>query len=93
MTWQPPHQFRYVTALNDAVPAPLLGDYLHRLLTQYVRPGGRLILSSYTDRGDTPRHLHHEVVAFGYEPSGTITIDRPSQNPLQTIWIDCPLVS
>jgi hypothetical protein len=48
MTWTPSRRFTYVTALDDQVPPGRLGDLVARLLAEFVEPGGRLIVSSYT---------------------------------------------
>ncbi len=88
MTWRPPHRFRYVTALDDAVPIDRLGALVARLLADVVDAGGRLILSSYTDRGARPRRLVDDLARSGRRPDGIIHIDRPGRPPLQTVWFD-----
>jgi hypothetical protein len=90
MTWEPPMRFDYVTTLTDLVPEDRLADLLDRLLALAVRPGGRLIVSSYTNRGEDPRPLFDELAACGHPPAGTIHIDRPQKAPLLTAWIDAP---
>jgi hypothetical protein len=57
MTWRPPRRFTYVTALDDQVPLRRLADLVARLLSEFVAPGGRLIVSSYTDSDGVPRPL------------------------------------
>ncbi|MFN8495074.1 MAG: class I SAM-dependent methyltransferase [Caldilineaceae bacterium] len=49
-TWTPPRQFRFVYALYDSVPEDYLGEYVRRLLTRMVAPGGRLIIGAYGSR-------------------------------------------
>lgn len=88
MRWAPPHRFRYVTALTETVPPDLLGQLVGRLLADFVEPGGRLILSSYTDTDAVPRPLVAELVDLDRRPDGVIHIDRPGRHPLQTIWLD-----
>lgn len=90
MTWVPPKKFRYVTALDDAVPSGQLGELVARLLAEFVEPGGRLIMSSYTNAGRDPRRLFDDLRACGFAPSGTIHIDRPGRAPLLSAWIDPP---
>lgn len=87
MTWVPPRRFDYVTALEDSVPPDRLGDLVHRLVSLFVAPGGRLIVSSYTDRDATPRPLFDDLAAHGYRPDGIIQIERPNRHPLLTAWI------
>jgi hypothetical protein len=88
MSWTPPMKFRYVTAITDAVPPDRLRELVERLLSEFVEPNGRLILSAYTNRGEQPRALFEELAACGHPPSGTIHIDRPNRAPLLTAWID-----
>jgi hypothetical protein len=88
MTWVPETRFRYVTALDDLVPPDRLGDLVHRLLTHVVQPGGRLIVSSYTNRDEPPRRLVEELRDVGRDPDGVIRIDRPGAPPLLTCWLD-----
>jgi hypothetical protein len=90
VTWVPPRRFRYVTALDDAVPPDRLGVLVERLLAEFVEPGGRVIVSSYTNRGDAPRPLFSALTDCGFPPAGTIHIDRPNREPLLTAWIDAP---
>ena len=90
MTWMPPKRFRYVTALDDAIPPSRLGDLVTRLLSDFVEPDGRVIVSSYTSPNDEPRPLFENLCACGFPPSDTIHIDRPDRAPLLTAWIDAP---
>lgn len=90
MTWRPPQRFRYVTALDDAVPPGRLGALVERLLGEVVAPGGRLVLSSYTSLRSTPRPLFDDLTATGHRPDGVIRIDRPGRHPLLTAWLDAP---
>ncbi|HJR24873.1 MAG TPA: hypothetical protein VJ804_05325 [Acidimicrobiales bacterium] len=88
MTWDPPQRFRYVTALDDAVPPEHLGALVERLLEAFVEPGGRLVMSTYTNAGEQPRPLFDDLGSAGHPPHGTIRIDRPGASPLLTAWID-----
>ncbi len=88
MSWSPPMRFRYVTALDDAVPPARLGDLVDRLLANVVDPGGRVIVSSYTDANRTPRPLFDDLARAGHPPDGVIHIDRPGRFPLLTAWLD-----
>ena len=88
MRWEPPKRFRYVTALEDAVPPDRLGELVDRLLAAYVAPGGRLILSAYADGARPPRPLFVDLAAAGHPADGPIHIDRPGRSPLLSAWID-----
>jgi hypothetical protein len=88
MTWIPPYKFRYVTTPDDVVPPRRLEALIERLRAEFVEPGGRIIVSSYTNRGERPRSLFSDLSDCGHAPSGVIHIDRPNRNPLLTAWID-----
>jgi hypothetical protein len=88
MTWAPPKKFRYVTTSDDVVPPHRLGDLIERMRTEFVETGGRIIVSSYTNRGERPRLLFRDLIECGHGPTGTIHIDRPNRSPLLTAWID-----
>jgi hypothetical protein len=88
MAWKPGRRFRYVTALDDLVPPGRLADLVARLLGEFVAPGGRLIVSSYTERDGAPRALFDDLSDAGYPPDGMIRIDRPRRDPLLSAWID-----
>jgi hypothetical protein len=53
-----------------------------------VEPGGRLIVSSYTERDGVPRALFDDLSDAGNPPDGMIRIDRPRRHPLLSAWID-----
>lgn len=88
MSWTPPRPFRYVTVLDDVVPADRLGDLVARLRHDVVAPDGRVIVSSYTNAGQAPRPLFDDLAAHGHPPDGIIRIDRPGRGPLLTAWLD-----
>jgi hypothetical protein len=88
MSWMPPRRFRYVTVVDDAVPPERFGDMVGRLLREWVLPGGRLIVSSYTNADAPPRPLIDDLTAAGHAPDGIIRIDRPRRPPLLTAWLD-----
>ncbi|HKA82638.1 MAG TPA: methyltransferase domain-containing protein [Acidimicrobiales bacterium] len=88
MSWKPARRFRYVTTLDDLVPPGRLADLVARLLREFVEPGGRLIVSSYTGSDSVPRPLFDNLGDAGYPPDGLIRIDRPRRHPLLTAWID-----
>ena len=88
MTWSPPRRFTYVTAIADQVPPDRLADLVDRLLAAFVEPGGRLIISTYTEPDGTPRRLFEDLAAAAHPPQGRIHIDRPGRHPLITAWLD-----
>lgn len=88
MQWSPPRRFTYVTAIADQVPPSRLGDLVDRLLERFVERRGRLIISAYTNPGNTPRDLFADLTTGGHKPDGTIFIERPDRGPLITAWLD-----
>ena len=93
MSWSPPRQFTYVTALEDQVPPHRLSDLVDRLLDLFVEPDGRLIVSAYANNDETPRDLFGDLTACGHEPDGRIYIERPHRGPLISAWLDKPSAS
>lgn len=70
--WRPAHRFRYVYALSDCVPFALLQEYLQRLLTRVVAPGGRLIVGAYGSRSrrTPPLPLADVLQSYGLRVAG-----------------------
>lgn len=64
--WQPPRRFRYVYTLYDMVPPHFFEEYVERLLTRAVEPGGRLIIGSYAWYVDVAAWMRH----LGYDAKG-----------------------
>ena len=88
MHWSPPRRFTYVTALEDQVPPDRLSDLVDRLLDEFLELDGRLIVSAYTNRDESPRDLFGDLMACGHEPAGRISIERPGRGPLITAWLN-----
>ena len=72
-SWVPPRRFRYVYSLADVVPPDLLRAYVSRVASQFVVPGGSLILGSYgsASRRIAPLDLEELLSGFGYRVAGT----------------------
>jgi 2-polyprenyl-3-methyl-5-hydroxy-6-metoxy-1,4-benzoquinol methylase len=58
MTWMPPMRFDYVTLLPEFVPTELRGAMLVRVRDQFLKPAGRLIVSSYRPGAAPGQHRH-----------------------------------
>lgn len=71
-SWRPPRKFRYVYTLCDCVPEELFGNYVDRLLTRCVEPGGRLIIGAYGShsRNQPARDVAAELGKAGHEVAG-----------------------
>lgn len=71
--WIPPRKFHYVYTLSEFVPPEFFSEYVKRLLSRYVMPGGRLILGSYGSgsRNEPARDVGAMLADLGYEVAGT----------------------
>lgn len=50
--WPPPFKFDYVRTELCYLPEALYRDYVARLLAEYLKPGGRLLVAHYRNRND-----------------------------------------
>jgi trans-aconitate methyltransferase len=71
--WTPPRQFRYVYSLYDCAPVELLPEYIRRLLTRYVEPGGTLIIGAYGSysKQEAARDIAQDLAATGFRVAGS----------------------
>ncbi len=71
-SWRPPRKFRYVYTLHDCVPEQLLEEYVERLLTRCVEPGGTLAIGAYGSYSQSlpARDLAKELAAAGHDVAG-----------------------
>jgi SAM-dependent methyltransferase len=86
--WTPPRMFRYVYTLCDCVPSEYLEEYIHRLRSRTVTPGGRLIVGAYGSRSEG--NPAFDVAAFlqstGFEVVGVADGGDPPVTKFA--WID-----
>jgi hypothetical protein len=70
--WRPPRTFRYVYSVYDCVPEALLPAYIRRLVTQYVAPGGTLIMGAYgsSTKQEAAREIAADITAAGFRVAG-----------------------
>jgi len=77
--WQPPRRFRYVYSLCDCVPRALLGEYVGRLASRCIEPGGTLIIGAYGSR--SRREPAFDVGRFlcngGHQLAGSASVGQP----------------
>jgi SAM-dependent methyltransferase len=86
--WIPPRRFRTVYSLYDCVPEAYLEEYVRRLLSRVIEPGGRLIIGAYGSRsqGYPPFEVAEFLASRGYLVAGTAWGGEP---PLTSFaWID-----
>jgi SAM-dependent methyltransferase len=86
--WNPPRKFKYVYTLHDCVPKEYLKEFIIRLLTKTVAPGGRLILGSYGSRSHkiAPFDVDKFLNSYGLVVSGTAQGGRPPITKFA--WVD-----
>ncbi len=72
LTWVPNRVFDFVHTLLEYVPPEVHVDYLQRLLSQMVAPGGHLIVSSYRILHDAgpPRNVAGYLSHLGFTVLG-----------------------
>jgi hypothetical protein len=71
--WTPPRRFRYVYSLYDCVPDDLLPEYIRRLVTWYVEPGGMLIMGAYgsNSKQEAARDMAKDIATAGLRVAGS----------------------
>ena len=55
-TWQPPRRFTFVRTCLVYAPAEHEQAYIQHVLTHFVEPGGRLLITNYGEDSDNPEH-------------------------------------
>lgn len=67
--WQPPQTFDYVRTELVYLPAELRSQFVIRLLTRFLNPGGKLLLAEYRSRRDPPpnQSIDHYLTQLGFE--------------------------
>ncbi len=94
MTWEPPTRFDYVTVIADCVPPARRHDLVHRLMTRFLHPRGRLVFSIYVPRPpDLPAEnppASEVLQRFGYHAAGEAESRIEGQLKVSCAWIDKP---
>jgi SAM-dependent methyltransferase len=83
MTWPPPRRFDFVHTMADLTPGSLRGAWLHRVLREFVAPGGRLIVRGYAGTGDQLR-------GWGLPVAGITVQERGARPAQEAAWIEAP---
>ena len=86
--WSPPRRFDFVHA-NPPDRSP---EHVTRLLSDFVEPGGRLILRSYFNPSPADPwngYFDNEELlrSMGLQPAGKVTSDPPGA---EFVWVDRP---
>ena len=79
LTWQPPFKFDFVNTGLEYVPPSLQREYVDRLLSNVVAPGGRLIVCGYgSPRSNVPTHPVRELIrTYGFESELELEAEAP----------------
>lgn len=96
MTFAPPIQFEYVTALTDCVPPERCSAMLQRIAALYLKPGGRAILSSYGPGGFNVRHKaaaddprqHFEAIGLAVTGQSQLGDPESGRVKIRIAWAD-----
>jgi len=90
--WAPPRRYRYVYSVHDCVPLEYLPEYVERLVSDFVEPGGRLIVGAYgsRSRGVEPFAVGPFLTSMGLRVAGTSYGGDPAVS--RFAWVDrgCP---
>jgi len=87
--WTPPRRFDFVHALPELVPDRLRGRWLGRLLSEFLEPGGRLLLRWGDPHPPDPdrRRLRDVLAGAGFEPDGELVQERPAEPAVRVAWL------
>jgi SAM-dependent methyltransferase len=86
--FEPPMRFDFVRTGLEYVPRSRRQEFVQRLLTSYLHPGGRLIIGMHTEIR-TERPIEEAVSGWGDVIAGRI--ERPHSDPRavrRAFWID-----
>jgi SAM-dependent methyltransferase len=86
--FEPPTSFDFVRTGLDYVPPSRRQEFVRRLLTSYLNPGGRLIIGMHTElRSETP--VEQAVSEWGNAIAGRIEIAHQDPRAARrAFWID-----
>ena len=88
MTWVPPRRFDLVRTGLDYVPPRRRADYVDRLLTEVVAPGGRLVVGVFNEEKDRET-VADALRSWGYPVTGaTSRAHRDSRLRYKAVWVD-----
>jgi hypothetical protein len=92
--WKPPHRFDFVHAMPDLVPDHLRAEWIARLRSEFLLPGGRLLLRSGDPApGAGGSSLPKLLAASELEPDGWIVHERRLGPAQRLAWFDFRPVS
>jgi SAM-dependent methyltransferase len=91
--WKPPRRFDFVRTELVYVPGELEREYVHRLLEEFVAPGGKLLIANYAENEPDPargllpgceptRHILERLAVLGF----TVENYRDGYDPTKDRW-------
>jgi SAM-dependent methyltransferase len=84
----PPVRFDFVRTGLEYVPPTRRREFVHRLLTRYLSPAGRLIIGMRTEL-QTERPIEEAVAEWGHLIAGRIEVPHPDPRAVRrAFWID-----
>lgn len=88
MTWGPPRRFGVVRTGLDYVPPRRRADFVDRLLTEVVAPGGRLVVGVFNEEKDRDT-VADALRSWGHPVSGgTSRAHRDPRLRYKAVWVD-----
>ena len=88
MSWVPPRRFEVVRTGLEYVPPRRRADFIDKLLTHVVAPGGRLVVGVFNEEKDRET-VAEALNSWGFRVSGTTS--RAHRDPrlrYKAVWID-----
>ena len=81
LTWQPPMRFDFVRTELLYVPEERQEEFLQRLMSEVVAPGGRLIACGYGSprSGQAPHPVRQLARSYGFEPEVDFRREAPER--------------
>ena len=87
MTWAPPRRFDVVRTGLDYVPPRRRADYVARLLTDVVAPGGRLVVGVFNEEKDRDK-VADALRSWGYVVAGSTRAHRDPRLRYKAVWLE-----
>jgi SAM-dependent methyltransferase len=86
--FQPQMPFDFVRTGLDYVPSSRRPEYVRRLLTKYLRPGGRLIIGMQTELR-SEESVESALAGWGHAIAGRVVVPHPDPRAMRrAFWID-----
>jgi len=88
MSWVPPRRFGLVRTGLDYVPPRRRADFVERLLTEVVAPGGRLVVGVFNEEKER-QTVADALRSWGHPVTGmTSRVHREPRLRYKAVWVD-----